>query len=147
MGKFKKPLIIVVLSIFLLQGCIFAVKRANEPPYEIRIGVPVYDAESNTVGWNFDRSEMVKTKHNINTILFSLIQARSAEPPQRSQAQADAVIHVHDPDEGRAWFFTVWIEEDSLLIYTETDYKVLNTTSYGYEDLKALLETHIRAYN
>ena len=145
MHKSWKIIITIVLVLLLLQGVIFAVKQANEPPYEIRFGVPVYDAASDTLAKDFSGSKPLKMKHDINSVLFSLIQAPSATGFSGDKKDAYAFIQIYDPDENTAWFFTIWVQEDAIIVDTESDYKILTDNSYGYDSLLELLNRHIPA--
>lgn len=143
MRKSWKIIITIVLVLLLLQGVIFAVKQANEPPYEIRFGVPVYDAASDTLAQDFSGSKPLKMKHDINSVLFALIQAPSATDFSADRKDAYAVMEIYDPDEHTAWFFTIWAEENAIIVDTESDYKVLTEKNYGYDSLLELLNRHI----
>jgi len=147
MRKSWKIIITIVLVLLLLQGVIFAVKQANKPPYEIRFGVPVYDAQSDTLAMDFSGSEPLKMKHDINSTLFSLIQAPSATDFSGSKQDASAVMQIFDPDEHTAWFFTIWVEENAIIVDTESGYKILTDNSYGYDSFLELLNRHVFSNN
>ena len=138
-----KIVIILILVLVLLQGIFFGVKQANEPPYEIRFGVPVYDAASDTLAKDFSGAKPLKMKHDINSVLFALIQAPSATDFSADRKDAYAVMEIYDPDEHTAWFFTIWVEDNAIIVDTESDHKVLTENSYGYDSLLELLNRHI----
>ena len=65
------------------------------------------------------KSKPLTEKEDRNTVLFSLLQARSIEKPKIMEQLADAVIMIGDPQAGISYAqITLWVDESSIIAET-----------------------------
>ena len=82
------------------------------------IGVPG-KGEDDSAAVDYQKLKSLTEKGDRNTVLFSLLQARSIEKPKIMEQLADAVIRIGDPQAGISYAqITLWVDESSIIAET-----------------------------
>ena len=140
--KMKKILTAILVIVLIISNAYF-IYESQKSDYEILIGVPV-KGEDDSAAVNYQKSKPLTEKEDRNTVLFSLLQARSIEKPEITEQLADAVIAISDPQANISYAqISLWVDESSIIAETGDeelpDYKEITDNSYA-DELRNIIE-------
>ena len=116
-----KKILTAILVIVLIISNVYLLYESQKSDYEILIGVPV-KGEDDSAAVDYQKSKPLTEKEDRNTVLFSLLQARSIEKPKITEQLADAVIMIGDPQADISYAqITLWVDEPILSVFCQHD--------------------------
>ena len=138
----KKILSAIHVTVLIISNAYF-IYESQKSDYEILIGVPV-KGEDDSAAVDYQKSKPIKEKEDRNTVLFSLLKARSIEKPEITEQLADAVIAISDPQANISYAqISLWVDESSIIAETGDeellDYKEITDNSYA-DELRNIIE-------
>lgn len=146
----RKKIFIAILIIALIVSNGYFISQSQKLDYAILIGFPIQSKVEDTIAIDFSKSQPLKKKEEVNTILFSLIYATSIEEDEAMTELPDAIIFISDPVENITYYqVRTWLNDDTIIfkIGDESNYqykKIENT--YYMEQLKNIVIRHIDQY-
>ena len=146
--KMKKILTAILVIVLIISNAYF-IYESQKSDYEILIGVPV-KGEDDSAAVDYQKSNPIQEKEDRNTVLFSLLKARSIEKPEITEQLADAVIAISDPQANISYAqISLWVDESSIIAETEDeelpDFKEIADNSYA-DELRNIIEKQTSLY-
>lgn len=144
--KNKTTFFLTVLFVLLILGNVYFINAANKASYEILIGKPVI-GENGSEAVDFQHSTPLKRKSDIDTIVFSLLRAVPAEPPQTAP---DAVMWITDPSGNMVHYqWYLWIVDDAFIFsgsLEDTAVYEQASSNYYVAELQRIIESQLTPY-
>ena len=145
----NKKILTAILVIVLIISNVYLLYESQKSDYEILIGVPV-KGEDDSAAVDYQKLKSLTEKGDRNTVLFSLLQARSIEKPKITEQLADAVIMIGDPQAGISYAqITLWLDESSIVLKIEDsripNYKKIENI-YDVTELKKIIKKQMKFY-
>ncbi|KAI4443033.1 hypothetical protein FMM80_16125 [Schaedlerella arabinosiphila] len=145
----NKKILTAILVIVLIISNVYLLYESQKSDYEILIGVPV-KGEDDSAAVDYQKLKSLTEKGDRNTVLFSLLQARSIEKPKIMEQLADAVIRIGDPQAGISYAqITLWVDKSSIIAETGDgelpDYKEIAGNSFA-DELRNIIEKQTSLY-
>ena len=109
-------IVLCIVIVLLLAGNCFFIAQAQKPDYTITIGNPRVDETGFVTAVDFQNTVPLKSKDDVDTVLFALLSGQSVEAPSVVEAPPDAVMMIGNAGRFKiAYSVTLWVEKDSVV--------------------------------
>lgn len=99
-------------------------------------------------GVDFSRSTPLKQQHQVNTVIYALLNANPIENTDTMEHLPDAVIWISDPKDGTTYIqVDLWLSDDAIVFTTgsKSGYKVIDN-AYYFTELRDIIVNQASHY-
>ena len=109
--------ILAALLIELLAVCnLHLWVNEQKPDYTVRIGKPNIEGANFVASVDFTESEPLRSKADVDTVLFSLISGNTIQEPFSPSEPPDGVLFISDSaGYGIGYHVTVWLDGETAI--------------------------------